>query len=147
MKEPMTQTSAKGERFRIPAPEGELAFERTARRARARAVALLQAALARQLKSKDLTRRGDTVPRYEMFLTTRNTMTTSFWQSALASLPPSVQRRHAASFEAAERFEALLDLGFEAWGSAKDVLARICQAAARAMRGTARVLESAAHRL
>src|SRR2546425_913332 len=44
-------------------------------------------------------------------------MTTLFWKDALASLPPSVQRRHAASFEAAERLEALLDLGIEAWGS------------------------------
>ncbi len=74
-------------------------------------------------------------------------MTTSFWKDALASLPPGVQRRYAASFEAAERFEALLDLGVEAWGSAKHALARSCQAAARAMRGTARILEDAAHRL
>jgi len=74
-------------------------------------------------------------------------MTTSFWKDALASLPPSVQRRYAASFEAAERYEALLDLGVEAWDSAKHALARICQAAARAMRATARILEGAAHRL
>jgi len=68
-------------------------------------------------------------------------MTTSFWKDALASLPPSVQRRYAASFEAAEHFEALLDLGVEAWGFAKHALAKICQAAARTMRGTARILE------
>jgi len=74
-------------------------------------------------------------------------MTTSFWKDALASLPPGVQVRYAASFEAAERFEALLDLGIEAWGSAKHALAKICRAAARAMRGTARILEGAAHRL
>ena len=74
-------------------------------------------------------------------------MTKSFWKDALASLPPSVQVRHAASFEAAERFEALLDLGVEAWGFAKHALAKICQAVARAMRGTARILEGAAHRL
>ncbi len=74
-------------------------------------------------------------------------MTTSFWKDALASLPPSVQRRYAASFEAAERYEALLDLGIEAWDSAKHALGKICQAAARAMRGTARILEDAAHRL
>ena len=74
-------------------------------------------------------------------------MTKSFWKDALASLPLSVQRRYAASFEAAERFEALLDLGIEAWGSAKHALAKFCQAAARAMRGTARILEGAAHRL
>ncbi len=74
-------------------------------------------------------------------------MTTLFWKDALASLPPSVQRRHAASFEAAERLEALLDLGIEAWGSVKHALAKICQAAARAMRGTARILDGAEHRL
>jgi len=74
-------------------------------------------------------------------------MTTSFWKNALASLPPSVQRRYAATFEAADRFEMLLDLGIEAWGSAKHALAKICRAAARAMRGTARILDSAAHRL
>ena len=74
-------------------------------------------------------------------------MTTSFWKDALASLPPNVQRRYAASFEAAERFEALLELGVEAWGSAKHRLGKICQAGAHAMRGTARILEGAAHRL
>jgi len=74
-------------------------------------------------------------------------MTTSFWKDALASLPSSVRRRYAASFEAAERYEALLDLSIEAWDSAKHALGKICQAAARAMRGTARILEDAAHRL
>jgi hypothetical protein len=75
------------------------------------------------------------------------TTSLSFWKDALASLPPSVQRRYAASFEAAERYEALLDVCMEAWASVKHSLARICQAAARAMRGTARILEGAAHRL
>ena len=74
-------------------------------------------------------------------------MTKSFWKDALASLPLSVQVRYAASFEAAEHFDALLDLGIEAWGSAKQGLAKICQASARALRGTARILEGAAHRL
>jgi hypothetical protein len=74
-------------------------------------------------------------------------MTPSFWKDALASLPPNVQRRYTASFEAAERFEALLDLGIEAWGSAKHALAKICQASARAMRGAAHILEGAARRL
>ena len=74
-------------------------------------------------------------------------MTTLFWRNALASLPPSVQRRYATTVEAAERFEILLDLSFEAWGFARDALARICQTAAHAMRGTARILDRAAHRL
>src|SRR6266853_1077311 len=54
-----------------------------------------------------------------LFQTKRKTMRKSFWKDALASLPPSVQVRYAASFEAAERFDAQLDLGIEAWGCAK----------------------------
>src|SRR5205814_7272214 len=57
--------------------------------------------------------------------TKRKTMKKSFWKDALASLPPSVQARYAASFEAAERFEALLDLGIEAWGSARSEERRV----------------------
>jgi hypothetical protein len=74
-------------------------------------------------------------------------MTALFWQNALASLPPGVQRRYAASFEAAERFDALLDLGIQTWGSVKHYLAKMCQVAAHAMRGTARILDRAARRL
>jgi len=74
-------------------------------------------------------------------------MTTSFWKDALASLPPSAQRRYAADFETAERFEAVLALGIEAWGSARHALAKICRASAHAMRATARMLDDAAHRL
>jgi len=73
-------------------------------------------------------------------------MTTLFWRNALASLPPSVQRRYATAFEAAERFEAMLDLGIEIWGFAKDAVAKTYEVAAHAMRGTARTLERAEHR-
>jgi len=133
------------------------AIERAARRARARAIARLFAAAGRQLS--ELIAGGAAVPASKVrctdaaprdrpqFTTKRKTMTTLFWKDALASLPPNVQRRYAASFEAAERFEALLDLGIEAWGSVKRALARVCKAAARAMRGTARILDGAAHRL
>jgi len=125
-----------------------LAIERAARLARAQAIAGLLAAAGRQL-----IRRADAFPRDStQFPTERKTMTTStmtpsFWKDALASLPSSVQRRYAASFEAAESFENLLDQGIEAWGSAKRGLAQICRVTARAMRGTARLLDSAAHRL
>ena len=71
-------------------------------------------------------------------------MTTLFWRNALASLPPSVQRRYATAFEAAERFEAVLDLAIEVWRFAKDALAKTGRVAARAMRGTARTLDHAA---
>jgi hypothetical protein len=142
----MTQESAEGERLRFPAPEEMLAIERAVRRARAQAIARLFAAAGRQLK--ELIRRTHAAPRNSsQFPTKRKTMTTLFWHNALASLPPSVRPRYAASFEAAERFDALLDLGIEAWGSAKHLLAKICQAAAHAMRVTARILDGAARRL
>jgi hypothetical protein len=145
----MTLNSAKGERLRFPTPEEMLAIERAARLARAQAIAGLLAAAGRQL----MIRRADALPRdSSQFPTERKTMTTStttpsFWKDALASLPLSVQRRYAASFEAAERFENLLDTGIAAWGSARRALARICQTTAHAMRGTARILDSAARRL
>jgi hypothetical protein len=142
----MTQERAKEESFRYPTPEEMLALDRAARRARAEAIASLFTAAGRQLK--ELIRRGADAPRTSSQLPTeRKTMTTLFWRNALASLAPSEQRRYASTFEAAERFEILLDLSIEAWGFAKDALARICQVAAQAMRGTARILERAAHRL
>ena len=142
----MTQESARGESFRYPTPEEMLALDRAARRARAQAIGDLFVAAGRLLK--ELIRRGADAPRTRSQLPTqRKTMTTLFWRNALASLPSGVQRRYASTFEAAERFEILLDLSIEAWGFAKDALARICQVAAQAMRGTARILERAAHRL
>jgi len=41
-------------------------------------------------------------------------MTTSFWKDAAASLPPALRDRYAADFEAAERYEHLLEFGIEA---------------------------------
>jgi len=153
----MSRDSAKGEYLRFPTPAEMLAIERAARQAQAEAIARLLAAAGRRLKKMIVggaavlaneVRRTAATPRDRSeFPIKRKTMTTLFWKNALASLPPSVQRRYAASFQAAERFEALLDLGIEAWGSARHTLAKICQAAARAMRGTARLLEGAAHRL
>ncbi|HMG61104.1 MAG TPA: hypothetical protein VK583_15350 [Burkholderiales bacterium] len=153
----MSRESAKGEYLRFPTPAEMRAIERAARRAQAKAIARLLAAAGRQLKEMiaggaavpaSKVRRTDAAPRDRpQFPTKRKTMTTLFWKDALASLPPNVRRRYAASFEAAERLEALFDLGIEAWGSVKHALAKICQAAARAMRGTARILDGAAHRL
>jgi hypothetical protein len=74
-------------------------------------------------------------------------MTYSFWKNALASLPPSVQRRHAADFEMAERLDRSLDFWSEGWNSAKRALARTCCAAAYTLRTAAHALESAAQRL
>jgi hypothetical protein len=153
----MTLERSPGKYLRFPSPADVLAIERAARRARAEAIGRLFAAAGRQLKKMiaggatvpaDKVLRAGAAPREgSQFPTERKTMITSFWKDALASLPPSVQRRYAASFEAAERFEALLEQSIEAWGSAKRALGKICQAAARAMRGTARILEDAAHRL
>jgi hypothetical protein len=75
------------------------------------------------------------------------TTNTSFWKNATASLPPEVRHRYAADLEAAERFEELLDLGIEAWGTARRALAKACLAAAQALRKTARFLDAAAQRL
>jgi hypothetical protein len=151
----MTLESGKGERFRFPTPEELLAIERAARLARARGIARPMVAAGRQLK--ELMRRADAAPRTEsqfstQFPTERKTMTassltTSFWKDALASLPPIAQRRYATAFEAAERFETLLDTGIAAWGSARRALARTFQTTAHAMRRTARILDSAARRL
>ena len=141
----MTQERAKEESFRYPTPKEMLALDRAARRARAEAIASLFTAAGRQLK--ELIRRGADAPRTSSQLPTeRKTMTTLFWRNALASLPPSVQRRYATAFEAAERFETMLDLGIEIWGFAKDAIAKTYEVAAHAMRGTARTLERAEQR-
>ena len=139
----MTQERAKEESFRYPTPEEMLALDRAARRARAEAIASLFAAAGRLLK--ELIRRAADAPRTSSQLPTeRKTMTTLFWRNALASLPPSVQRRYATAFEAAERFEAVLDMGIEVWCFARDALAKTSRVAGRAMRGTARTLDHAA---
>ena len=74
-------------------------------------------------------------------------MTESFWKDAIASLPPAVQRRYARDFEMAQRLDDLLDLGFDAWGSAKRSVGRICQATAHAFLVAAWVFDSASRRL
>jgi len=74
-------------------------------------------------------------------------MTTSFWKTAAAALPPAVQRRYAAEFEAAERLERVLDLFLAAGSSARIALAKSCQAIALVLRATARFLDAAARRL
>ena len=133
----------------FPTPEELRAIEQAARRARAQGIGRLLAATGRQLK--ELVRSTNAAPRYSSQLPSlpirRKTMTTLFWQNALASLPPQLQRRYAATFEAAERFDTLLDLGIEAWVFARHALAKICKTAAYAMRGTARILDRAAHQL
>lgn len=74
-------------------------------------------------------------------------MSTSFWKAAAASLPPEVRLRYAADFEAAERFEYLVDIGIEASRFAKRALAKCCRVAAHALRTAARILDTAARRL
>src|SRR5258707_11765417 len=132
-REPMTQESAKGESFSYPTPEEMLVLDRAARRARAQAIGDLFAAAGRLLK--ELIRRGADAPRTRPQLPTeRKTMTTLFWRNALASLPPSVQRRYATTFETAERFEAMLDLGIEVSRFAKDAIAQTYEVGAHAIR-------------
>jgi hypothetical protein len=74
-------------------------------------------------------------------------MTTSFWKNAGASLPAAVRQRYAADFEAAERFERLLDLGIDACGFLRRALAKSFQAVAQGLRTAARVLDAAARHL
>lgn len=74
-------------------------------------------------------------------------MTTSFWKDAAASLPPAVRHRYAANFEAAERYEHLLESGIEAWRIARRALAKCCQVAAGALRAAARSLDRAARHI
>jgi len=74
-------------------------------------------------------------------------MAESFWKAAAASLPPHVQRRYAHLFEAAERFEPMLDFVLTARGRAHRALARACRGLADALRNAARALDAAAWRL
>jgi len=74
-------------------------------------------------------------------------MCSSFWKNAAASLPPQVRRRYALLFEAAERFDAILDLVIEAGGYARRALGWGCGSVAAGLRKTARFLEAVARRL
>jgi hypothetical protein len=69
------------------------------------------------------------------------TSATSFWRNALAAMPPRIQWRYAAYFEAAERFERNLDFAIDLWGTAKRTLAR---SFAKVLRRSAGILELAA---
>ena len=74
-------------------------------------------------------------------------MPRSFWKKALASLPPQVQRRYAAEFEAIERYEPLIGLVADAGGHARRALGNCCRRAAGALRAAARRLDTAGRRL
>jgi hypothetical protein len=74
-------------------------------------------------------------------------MTESFWKEAAAKLPPEVRQRHAAAFDAADRYEPLVDWLIEAGGSVRRALAVCCGSAAGALHTAARPLEAAARRL
>ncbi len=70
-------------------------------------------------------------------------MTTSFWKEALARLPQHLQHRHAAAFEAAERFERIFGL---AWDASQRILAPGHGPAAQEQAARPRPLEIKAHR-
>jgi hypothetical protein len=71
-------------------------------------------------------------------------MTTSFWKEAANSLPAPVRDRYAAYFEAAERWEIVLDAAVDACRLGKHALAEACRGAARLFRATAGLLDAAA---
>jgi hypothetical protein len=72
---------------------------------------------------------------------------TSFWKEKADSLPPHVRERYAGCFEAAERWERVLDAGVDAWRGTRRALARGCKVAARGSRATAKWLDAAARDL
>jgi hypothetical protein len=74
-------------------------------------------------------------------------MTESFWKKAAEKLPPEVRQRHAPAFDAADRYEPLVDWLVEAGGHARTALAFTCAAAAGGLYTVARTLEAAARRL
>jgi hypothetical protein len=74
-------------------------------------------------------------------------MTGSFWKQAAAKLPPEVRRRHAVAFEAADRYEPLVDRLIEAGRFSRRALALGCGAAAGTLHSLARTLDAAARRL
>lgn len=74
-------------------------------------------------------------------------MAESFWKTAAASLPPQIRWRYAGLFEAAERFDLLLDFVATSGGHARRALAQTCRGIADALRNTAQRLDGAARRL
>ena len=70
-------------------------------------------------------------------------MPTSFWKQALARLPQHVQQRHAAAFEAAERYERIFEM---AWDAGRSILSRGRRLAPREPAAQPRPLEIKAHR-
>lgn len=74
-------------------------------------------------------------------------MTGSFWKKAAEKLPPEVRERHAPAFDAADRYEPLVDWIVDAGGYARRALAFTCGAAAGGLYTVARTLEATARRL
>jgi len=68
----------------------------------------------------------------------------SFWQRALESLPPEIRWRYALDFEAAERYERMLDSAIALCKSGGRLLAR---GIAQALHRSAWILELAARRV
>lgn len=69
---------------------------------------------------------------------------TSFWHDALAALPPAIQWRYAACFEAADRCERNLDFVIALWSRAVRTLAL---SFANVLRRMAAMLELKARRV
>lgn len=74
-------------------------------------------------------------------------MPASFWKTAAAALPPHVRRRYAKEFEAAERYEPLIDLLVDSARYVSRALALGSSYAASALRVLAQALKTAAQRL
>ena len=64
--------------------------------------------------------------------------TESFWKKAAASLPPHVQRKYGHLFEAAERYEPVVEFLVDGCRDASSALARMFHARAAHREKTAR---------
>jgi len=143
------------EPFRYPTHEEIDAFVRAARQDRAEAIARLfreafrglAGLFARGMPAQAVARARQRPSRSGISSAKERPVAESFWKAAAASLPPQVQWRYARMFEAAERFEELLDRVLTARGRAHRALARACSRLADALRNAARALDAAAWRL
>jgi len=143
------------EPFRYPTHEEIDAFVRAARQDRAEAIARmfreafrgLAGLFARGLPAQAAARARQQPSRSGISSAKERPMAESFWKAAAASLPPQVQQRYASWFEAAEKYEPVIEFIATARARAHSALARCFRGIADALRNAARTLDVAARRL
>lgn len=141
--------------FRHPTHEEIEANVRAARRYRAEAIAhLLRGAvrrlaqlIARGASSEVRARARRRALPSDVSSAKEHPIPEPFWRSAAASLPPHVQQRYASLFEAAEKYEPVIEFIVTARSRVHSALARCFRGIADALRNAARGLDLAARRL